>query len=216
MEGYFKAIALAASPVVEPRRFLKALMECAKAMSLNRSTGLTNSQVFWQRFRALLPEDHQALVPLLDSFYANEYKELASLATYSSLGKEIVQAALDRGMRLVLATNPFFPRVAIEERMAWAKVANFPWELITDYEEMHSCKPYPEYYLEIAQRLGLSSKDCLMVGNDVPNDLAATKTGMRVCLVTDFLINPKRVDYEELAYWHGTLEELLSWFRNTV
>lgn len=60
-----------------------------------------------------------------------------------------------RGYRLVLATNPVFPREAILERMRWAGVERAPWEIITTYEEYHFCKPNPNYFAEILAKMGL-------------------------------------------------------------
>ena len=211
MQGYFELISQAVAPIVEPKLFLKALMESAKAMVLD-NTEKTNAQVFWQCFRAYLPDCHETLASRLDLFYANEYKGLSSLATPSLLGRQIVQTALDKGLRIVLATNPLFPGVALYERMAWANIDDLPWELITTYENMHYSKPHPEYYLEIADKLQVSPQDCLMVGNDVPNDIEAPSSlGMRTALTTDFLINPQQVDYCKLVDWHGTAQGLKEW-----
>ncbi len=212
IKEYFKGIARAVKPVVDPGRFTRALMDSTSAMLANRDAALTNAEVFWNDFRSRLADCHEALEPLLNNFYANEYKELARLTESSPLARQVVQAALDRGLRIVLATNPVFPRAAICDRMAWAGVADLPWELVTGYEEMHFCKPYPEYFLEITERLDLPPEDCLMVGNDVPRDMAAAAVGMHTNLVTDYLINSGQGDYRELVDWYGTLDELYRWF----
>lgn len=114
-----------------------------------------------------------------------------------------------RGLRLVLAINPVFPALAIRERMRWAGIARMPWELITSYENMHSCKPNPEYYREIAASLQLRPEECLAVGNDTVEDLAAAAAGMPVAVIIDYLIDPhlslSRAD------WHGTLAAFAAW-----
>ncbi len=215
VKEYFKEIVRVVGPVVDPGRFTRALMDSTGAMQDNRDAALTNAEVFWNDFRLRMADCYEALEPLLNNFYAKEYKELARLAGPSLLARQVVQAALDRGLRIVLATNPLFPRAAICDRMAWAGVADLPWELVTGYEEMHFCKPYPEYFLEVAGRMGLPSEDCLMVGNDVPRDMAAAAVGMHTYLVTDYLINSGQVDYRELVDRHGTLGELYHWFTDT-
>lgn len=45
------------------------------------------------------------------------------------------------------------------------------FELYTTYENIGYCKPNPEYYKELASRLGVSAEHCLMVGNDVTEDI---------------------------------------------
>ncbi|AGL00351.1 YbaK/EbsC family protein [Desulfoscipio gibsoniae] len=212
MKEYIKEIARAAAPVVDPGRFSKALWDSTGAMLANRDAALTNAEVFWNDFRSRMADCHEALEPRLNDFYANEFKKLARAVDTSPLARQVVQAALDRGLRIVLATNPLFPRSAIFDRMAWAGVADLPWELVTSYEDMHHCKPYPEYFLEIAVRLDLSPGDCLMVGNDVPKDMAAAAVGMQTYLVTDYLVNPDQVDYRALVDWYGMLDDLCRWF----
>ena len=49
--------------------------------------------------------------------------------------------------------------------------------------------------------------DCLMVGNDVAEDMmAGAKVGLRGFLLTDCLINTPNADIEQ--YPHGSFEEL--------
>ena len=61
-------------------------------------------------------------------------------------------------------------------------------------------------------RLGVKAEECLMVGNDAEEDMAARKLGMEVFLLTDCLINKKGVDIE--AYPHGGFDELMAFIRN--
>ena len=68
-------------------------------------------------------------------------------------------------------------------------------------------KPNPAYYQEVLDKLGVDPKECLMVGNDVIEDVAAEKLGMQIFLVTDCLINKKGADIS--AYPQGTFADLL-------
>jgi len=106
----------------------------------------------------------------------------------------------------VLATNPLFPLIAIKERMRWAGVSEFDFALITSYEEMHACKPNLEYYREICAKIKVPARNCLMVGNDVEEDLIAQKIGMQTFLVEDYLLN--RHDLPINADYRGSLKEL--------
>ena len=55
-------------------------------------------------------------------------------------------------------------------------------------------------------KLGLEPDHCLMVGNDVGEDMIAGKLGMKTFLLTDCLIN--RVGEEIAQYPHGSFEAL--------
>ena len=72
-----------------------------------------------------------------------------------------------------------------------------------------TCKPNPQYYREITGRLGLDPARCLMIGNDVAEDMIAKTLGMDTFLVTDCLINSKNEDLS--GYRRGTLQELYGW-----
>ena len=94
-----------------------------------------------------------------------------------------------KGLRVALATNPLFPAVATESRIRWAGLDLKDFDLVTTYENSSFCKPNPAYYKEIMEKLGVSAEECVMVGNDVQEDGAAAKLGMRVFILTDCLID---------------------------
>jgi len=110
------------------------------------------------------------------------------------------------GLRVALATNPIFPRIATEQRIRWAGLAPEDFALYTTYENSTFCKPNPDYYREVARTLGVSPVECLMVGNDALEDMAARETGMDVFLLTDCLINTKGRDLS--AYPKGNFAAL--------
>lgn len=71
------------------------------------------------------------------------------------------------------------------------------------------CGTRTDPILEIAGRLGLPAGECVMAGNDVEEDMAASRAGMMTCLVTDFLVNPRNIDFK--PDWSGSLRELAGW-----
>ena len=88
----------------------------------------------------------------------------------------------------MLATNPMFPESAIRDRMDWAGVGDLPWELVTSYENMHHCKPYPHTIWMPAPES--RTWHCLMVGNDLQNDIIpAASACMHTFLVNDDLVS---------------------------
>ena len=52
----------------------------------------------------------------------------------------------------------------------------------------------------------MKPSDCLMVGNDVTEDMAAQEAGMSVFLITDCMINRENKDIS--VYPHGSFEQL--------
>ncbi len=93
-------------------------------------------------------------------------------------------------------------------RMRWAGLNAYDFELYTTYENSHYCKPNLNYYKSIITALNVESQECLMVGNDVGEDMVAEELGMKVFLITDCLIN--KTDKDISAYSNGNFADLIS------
>lgn len=119
---------------------------------------------------------------------------------------QTIRRAKELGLRLVLATNPLFPAIATRSRVRWAGLNPEDFEWITTYENIGFCKPNPEYYREILRRIRVSPENCLMVGNDVTEDMAAMELGMGGFVLTDCLINREGKNLDD--YPHGGFPEL--------
>ena len=83
----------------------------------------------------------------------------------------------------------------------WAGLDPDEFDLITAYEQSHYCKPNPAYFTEILQKLRLRADECIMIGNDIVEDTAAEKIGIKTFILTDCLIERSNADIT--AYAHG-------------
>jgi len=209
--AYLRLLASRMAGYMPPDRFVRELLASTEAMIHNLDPDRTNEEVFMHDFflRTGLPEAE--VRSIFDDFYASDFRALIDYTRPSPLARLIVEEARRRGLELVIATNPLFPRRAIQERMRWAGVADQPFRLVTTYEEMHFCKPYPHYYQEILERLGVGADECVMAGNDVEEDLVARRVGMRTFLVEDCLINRRGVAPQ--ADYRGSLAHLLAFIK---
>lgn len=215
--AYVQDVAEFVAPVTDPAAFVEHLLAGTAAMLQPRKTRLTNEQAFMQTFFSLGSYDESVMLPLFERYYTERFPALKKLTAPDPAARLAVEAAVAAGHRIVVATNPLFPASAIEERMRWAGVADMPWDLVTTYEHMHSCKPQLSYYEEILERIRVRPEHALMVGNDVGEDLVAGQLGMRTFLVEDQVINrdnrPVECDFRgplaALApffaerHWHG-------------
>ena len=113
-----------------------------------------------------------------------------------------------RGYMEKLGTNPVFPKVATMNRIKWAGLDAEDFELITTYEDNCYCKPNVDYYRTILEQFHLRPEECLMVGNDVEEDLAIRKLGVKTFLVTDTKENKKDLPIE--SDYQGSMEELFA------
>ncbi len=204
--GYFGLLAKKAQPRgYDPESMVKAVWHGTAAMVKNDGSR-SNEEAFWQDFAALCGERVMDDKPLFDEFYANEFQGAKRFCGYNAKAAETVRRVKEHGLRTVLATNPLFPGVATQSRIRWAGLEPDEFEFYTTYENIGYCKPNPDYYREVLRRTGLEAVECLMVGNDVGEDMIAATLGMKVFLLTDCLINRSGEDIDR--YPHGGFDEL--------
>lgn len=210
---YCKRLAARIAPYgYDPKLVMKALWIGVKAMVENDGS-YTNEERFWQAFCNLLGDSVRTYEKDLEEFYRTEFNEVAKVCGYNENSRKIIDMLKEKGYRIVLATNPFFPAIATENRIRWAGLTPEDFEIYTTYEDYSYCKPNPKYYEAVLARIGCKPEECLMVGNDVGDDMVAETLGMKVFLLTDCLINSAGKDIN--LYPHGGFEELFD-FINTL
>lgn len=75
--------------------------------------------------------------------------------------------------KVILATNLIFPPNGVATRLSWLGLKPADFDFVTSYENSRFCKPNPHYYQEILLSQGLQAENCLMIGNDVDEDVIA-------------------------------------------
>lgn len=206
---YFKLLAAKLAPRgYDPGALVDAIWAGTAAMVKNDGSAV-NEEAFWKRFSELLGDQVLKDMPIFDEFYRNEFSGARDACGFNPLAASAVESIREMGLRVALATNPLFPAVATESRIRWAGLQPEDFELYTTYENAHYCKPNPDYYREIISGLGVKAENCLMVGNDVDEDMIAQTIGMKVFLLTDCLINRKNADIS--GYPGGGFEDLIAY-----
>lgn len=195
----------------DPAKLVDAIWSGTGAMVKNNGKK-SNEAVFWDDFASRFGESSRNDLPLFDEFYRTDFAHVQDVCGFTPKAAEMVATLKRMGFRVALATNPIFPSVATESRIRWAGLQPEDFELYTTYENCRFCKPNPEYYRDILTQLQLAPEECLMVGNDATDDLAADTLGIPVFLLTDCLINPKNVDVT--AHPHGDFPALLQYIRS--
>lgn len=206
--GYFRFLVKKMEPHgYEGRSLVKAIWGGTAAMIRNDGSR-TNEEAFWRFFADTYGEDSLKDRVLFEEFYAKDFICAKDFCGFTPRAAEAVRLVKQLGGRAILATNPIFPDTATRSRIEWAGLKPEDFELYTTYENIGWCKPNPEYFREIMRRLDLRPEDCIMVGNEVVEDTAAEKTGMKVFLLTDCLINKSGEDIEKWP--HGGFGELMA------
>ena len=207
MKAYFGGLAKRLAPLgYDPDRLVKGIFAGTAAMVKNDGKK-TNEDVFWEAFSAVCKENARADEPCFYQFYVEEFDKVKDSCGYDAKAAEAVRTIKDMGFRVALATNPLFPSIATEKRISWCGLDKSEFELFTTYENSSYCKPNLDYYREVIGKLGVKAEECLMVGNDVQEDMITEKLGMKVFLITRDLINKGGEDISR--YPQGGFDELL-------
>lgn len=208
-DAYFKLLAQKAAPYgYEPKALIGAVWEGTKAMVKNDGTE-KNDQRFWRTFAGELGEDILKLRPVFDSFYQEEFHGAKSATRENPWAKQAVEGLKARGYTVILATNPLFPLVGQATRLSWLGLSPGDFALVTSYESCSYCKPNPAYFAQVLEQAGKRPEECLMVGNDVREDvLAAKAAGLSAYLVTDCIENEEATDITKIE--RGSFREFLN------
>jgi FMN phosphatase YigB (HAD superfamily) len=172
----------------------------------------SNEDAFWTFFTGIFGKQTLEHLPVFEDFYANEFQGAQAVCSQIPQAAEAINLVKEKGFRVALATNPIFPAIATRSRIRWAGLTPEDFELYTTYENSRFCKPNPAYYQDILAQMNLRPEECLMVGNDVTEDMIAQELGMQVFLLTDCMINKNNEDIS--AYPHGGFPELLEYIRS--
>lgn len=207
IKAYFGAIAKYMAPHgYAPDKLIEAIWHGTGAMVKN-SGQQTNEQAFWQAVTRIFGDKITADQSLFDSFYITEFDMLRDVCGYDPMASKIVHLLKSKGYRVILATNPIFPSMATQWRIRWAGLQPEDFALYTTYENSCYSKPNLDYYRSVLQKFQISADECLMVGNDVAEDMVAEELGMDVFLLTNCLINKHNRDIGH--YRHGGFDALL-------
>lgn len=199
-----------ASHVYEPQKMIQTIWKGTEIMIQNDGS-VTNEEALWNYFCHVYGEEKEQSHPIFEDFYHNEFQEVANSCGFTPQADEAIQEIKAMGFRVALATNPLFPAIATHSRVKWAGMSPDDFELITTYENSSHCKPNPDYYRELVHTLGVTAEECVMVGNDVTEDMIAATLGMKVFLLTDCMINKHGESIDR--YPHGSFPELMAFIK---
>ena len=212
VKAYFKGLASRLAPHgYETNALIDSIWKGTAAMVRNNGN-CTNEDAFWNYFASVFGDDARKDEPKFREFYETDFQNVQKVCGYTPAAREIVDLVKAKGYRVVLATNPIFPAIATESRIGWAGLDKNDFALYTTYENSRFCKPSTDYYLQILKTLGASPEECVMVGNDVGEDMVAQTLGMQVFLLTDCLINKHGADIS--SYPQGSFDALLTFLQN--
>jgi FMN phosphatase YigB (HAD superfamily) len=209
---YFAALSKRLQKFTDEQNLWQMTVASVQVMRANQDPAVTNLDAFLTDFTRRLGQPLEAIQPIIDVFYREDYPKLQKYTTRWPEGEAIVRCLLANGHKVVIATNPLFPATAIEQRLAWAGVSDFNFALVTTMENMHFSKPNLKYYQEILTQTNSAPETTWMVGNDPENDITPARVlGLKTWWVTH---NTKTVEAPPACDKQGGLDGFLAWLES--
>lgn len=187
-EIYFHEMGYMFKDMLEPKLLVRHIWTATEEMVRNTEYK-TNEEVFMKKFSELIGGDISKYIERFDDFYDTRFHKVRESVKRHSLVKESIDILKKKNYSLVIATNPLFPRKAIHHRIEWAGLDRKDFLYVTSYEDNHYCKPQLEFYKEVLDIIGRRPDQCMMVGNDVQEDLIAQKLGVKTFLIRNHMIH---------------------------
>jgi FMN phosphatase YigB (HAD superfamily) len=182
---YLKLLAQSVAHIVPPKKFISKILKASKAIE-EHNGNMSNIEVYEKTFFPLEGYSSKELAPYFNKFYEQDFSKLRQYTRKKPEARDVVKKAFDKGYDVIIATTPLLPATAIEQRLEWAGVADFPYRFITTIENSHATKSLTHllYYDQILNKIGYPADACLMVG-DEDKDIVAARLGMKTFLITD-------------------------------
>lgn len=195
----------------DKKTFVKAVWAGTEAMIKNTGE-VTNEVKFWEVFSAIIKDNHLQIQNEFVEFYEMDYDYVKTTTKMNELAKKCVELLKEKGYKLILTTNPVFPKIATIKRIQWSGLDPNDFELITTYENSSFCKPNLKYYQSVLKTINKTPEECMMIGNDVKEDMCVVDLNIKTYLLTENLINPDSLDLTNLP--QGNFEDLYSYINN--
>lgn len=179
--AYVQLLAEYTKEYVSSKKLIRKMLEAQTRLE-NNNGEQTNEAVFNEFFFPLDGVSREELEPIFMRFYREEFDKLKKFSTKKPEARPTVQKAFNKGYKVAIATTPLLPEIAVQKRLEWGNVGDFNYDLITSYEHVSATKPNLKYYEEIAEILDVHPEECLMVGDEA-KDMVAANLGCSTFLI---------------------------------
>lgn len=201
---YFKSISAYMGQFgLNGEKLLKTIAKGTKAMFANDGS-MTNEERFWTTTADAFDPQLRTYEDKFTKYYQTQFDECIAVCQKVPHAEELVKHAKALGFRIVCASNPVFPKVAMRQRLKWAGIDPDLFDWITSYDTSSFSKSDPRFFGDTCTRLGLKPEECLMLGNNPVEDANSAKAGLHFQLVSNFDYAPV---YERLEKEAANLKQ---------
>jgi FMN phosphatase YigB (HAD superfamily) len=118
-QGYIPAVTKVFADVMPGNLFLDRLLSSTGEV-LRNDAQMLNVDCFMNAFCKGSEPQRDEFWKRLMTFYVTEYDQFRSLASAPAGAREMLLQLRERSLKLVIASNPLWPSIAQNKRLAWA------------------------------------------------------------------------------------------------
>ena len=128
---------------------------------------------FFKTLSELISIPESLTLAEFEEFFNNEFdKVLVAYKAKPTMAK-VVQVLKEQGHRLIIATDPFLPKVAVDKKIEHCGLNIKDFHLVTYNADCNYVKTSPKFFEELFQRLHTNPKNAIVIGNTIPTDIPA-------------------------------------------
>ena len=212
-ENYLRRLCATVCPLGYDKELLINGLWAGVAAMIKNDGSRTNAEAFWEVFEGIVGNNIREKEPIFEEFYRNGgFRKSIEITKPNPAAKLIIERLKKKGIRRILTTNPLFPESAQLVRLSWVGLSPDDFEFITHYENSRYCKPNVNYFRFVLDNAGLKPEECLMIGNNVNDDIIpAEAVG-----ITTFLIDEYITGDPASAPRKGTFEEMMAFVESQI
>ena len=196
--------------IPNPESFINELLKSTEVMEKSDNGTTSSLDDFLNDFCPKFDVDCGEIRNRFLRFYETKYDVVKPLITPMKGAKKLLDNLNEKGHseKIILATNPVFPYVAIERRIKWGGLSPDYFRFITHAENSYYCKYNKKYWSGIMDQIQCRPKDSLVIGNDGFRDMFSKKYGFNTFLVEDSVENEDKITKETEPDYRGSLIDL--------
>ena len=186
---YFSLLCKKVVPLgYDPNSLINTIWTGTKLMYKNDGSK-TNEKVFWEHFEKTNGKEKLKDKKVFDNFYKNEFYNTKIVCKENPLAKDIVNFCKEKVGKVILSTNPIFPKDGTIARMSFIGLKENDFDYVTAYENSSFCKPNPMYFKDLLNKFNLKPDEVILFGNSIQEDgECASSLGIKVYMVGNNII----------------------------
>ncbi len=200
-----------------PEYFTKAILDSTSVME---HADTPNQLAFYDFFNDFCPKFDSIkcdeIINRFKDFYASDFAVVEPIIRPMDGAKDLIDYLKNNfsKTKLVVATNPVFPLIAITQRMKWGGINPEDFDYITHAENSYFCKGNTKYWSEISEKIGIDPSKSLVVGNDGLRDMSAKLVGYKTFFIESTAERKEGINSKTEPDYRGEIKDIFSLINN--